>query len=45
VKEALVHHPLPDPVKVSGTEAQKLEAYRAVRDRIAKEIPAILANK
>lgn len=37
-----LHKPFPDPAKVTGSEAEKLAAFRAVRDGIAKEISELL---
>jgi arsenate reductase (thioredoxin) len=33
------HHSFPDPAKVQGTDEEVMEAYRSVRDAIAREIP------
>ena len=38
-----LHKPFPDPAKVIGNEAEKMVAFRAVRDGIAREIPEWLA--
>ncbi len=37
-----IHHPFPDPGKVDGEEAERVQAFRQVRDSIAKEIIPIL---
>jgi arsenate reductase len=37
-----VHFGLPDPAKVSGTEDESLNAFRAVRDQLATEMSALL---
>src|SRR5512143_4130391 len=37
-----LHHSFPDPAKAGGTDEQVMEAFRAVRDAIAREIPALL---
>jgi arsenate reductase (thioredoxin) len=37
-----VHFGLPDPAQATGTEEEVLEAFRAVRDRLANELPALL---
>jgi arsenate reductase len=39
-----VHHSFPDPAKVEGSEAEIMGAFRAVRDAIEKEIPALLVS-
>lgn len=38
-----VHRPFPDPAKVTGSEAERMAAFRAVRDGIAREITELLA--
>ena len=38
-----VHLGFPDPAKAGGTEEQVLAAFRAVRDDIARQVPALLA--
>jgi arsenate reductase (thioredoxin) len=40
-----VHFGLPDPAKVMGTEDDTLAAFRAVRDRIVNEMPALLRQR
>jgi arsenate reductase len=42
--EKVVHHPFPDPYMVTGSEAEKMAAYRSVRDRILEDIPLELAK-
>lgn len=37
-----VHHSFIDPAKAEGTDEQKMEVFRQVRDQIAEEIPAVL---
>ena len=37
-----VHFGLPDPARATGTEDQVLAAFRAVRDRLMAEMPALL---
>jgi arsenate reductase (thioredoxin) len=37
-----VHLGLPDPAQATGTEQEILDAFRAVRDRLAAELPALL---
>lgn len=39
-----VHLGFPDPAKVEGDEAERLAAFRAVRDEIAREIPELLGS-
>lgn len=38
-----LHHSFPDPAKAEGSDEQVMAAFRAVRDDIAREIPALLA--
>lgn len=38
-----IHHSFPDPAKAEGSDEQVMAAFRAVRDDIAREIPALLA--
>jgi arsenate reductase (thioredoxin) len=40
-----LHHSFPDPAKAGGTDEQVMEAFRAVRDAIAREIPPLLESK
>jgi len=40
-----VHFGLPDPAKATGTEDEILGAFRAVRDRILHEMPALLSRE
>jgi len=37
-----VHRSFPDPAKVEGTDRQVLSVFRAVRDDIAVQVPALL---
>ncbi len=37
-----VHISFPDPAKVAGTDVEKMEAFRKVRDAIRNQIPAYL---
>lgn len=39
-----VHHSFPDPAAATGTEEEILDAFRQVRDSIAKEIPELLTQ-
>lgn len=39
------HLSFPDPAKVSGTDEEKLDAFRRVRDEISVKIPALLKEK
>jgi thioredoxin type arsenate reductase len=39
-----LHWPLPDPAKVSGTEAVRLAAFRAVRNELAARLPALFSE-
>lgn len=39
-----LHNPFPDPAKVTGTEAEKMAAFREVRDEIIAQIPGLLAS-
>ena len=38
------HWPLPDPARVEGGEAERLAAFRAVRDVLARRIPALFPS-
>jgi arsenate reductase len=38
-----LHHSFPDPAKAQGTDDEIMAAFRAVRDAILSEIPALLA--
>jgi arsenate reductase (thioredoxin) len=38
------HHSFPDPAKATGSDAEILDAFRSVRDRIAAEIPEVLGH-
>ena len=37
-----VHWPLPDPAAAAGTDEERLDQFRAVRDEIQRRIPALL---
>jgi arsenate reductase len=37
-----LHHSFPDPAKVRGTDEQGIQAFREVRDAIARDIPPLL---
>jgi arsenate reductase (thioredoxin) len=37
-----IHHAYKDPSKVEGTEAEKLAAFRKLRDEMAAELPYLL---
>ena len=41
-KGKVLVHPYPDPARETGSDEQKQSAYRSVRDRMLKEIPALL---
>jgi arsenate reductase len=36
-----LHWPLPDPARAAGTEAERLAAFRAARDRLRELLPAL----
>jgi arsenate reductase len=36
------HHSFPDPARAVGSEAQRLAAFRQVRDRISSSLPELL---
>lgn len=38
-----LHNPFSDPTKVTGTEAQKIAAFREVRDAITAEVTRLLS--
>lgn len=40
-----VHLGFPDPAKATGSEAEVLAVFRAVRDAIAEQVPALLRNQ
>ena len=40
-----VHFGLPDPAQATGTEDEILDAFRAVRDRLVAEMPALLGEE
>jgi arsenate reductase len=37
-----LHNPFSDPAKVSGSEEEKMAAFREVRDEIIAEVPGLL---
>jgi arsenate reductase (thioredoxin) len=37
-----LHNPFPDPAKVTGNDAEKLAAFREVRDEIIAQLPGLL---
>lgn len=39
-----LHWPLPDPARSAGTDAERLAAFRAVRDDLAARLPALFAG-
>lgn len=39
-----LHRGFSDPFEAQGTEDEKLQAYRTVRDQIAREIPELLSR-
>lgn len=39
-----LHNPYPDPAKVTGNEAEKLAAFREVRDAIAGDVARLLSK-
>ncbi len=38
------HHSFSDPTKAEGTDEEVMNAFRSVRDAIAREIPAVLGQ-
>ncbi len=38
------HLGFPDPAKAQGTEAERMEAFRRIRDEIARQVPALLQH-
>ena len=40
-----LHQSFPDPAKATGTEEEKIAAFRQVRDDIASQIPALLQQR
>jgi thioredoxin type arsenate reductase len=38
-----LHWPLPDPAKATGTDEERLTAFRAVRDELAARLPALFS--
>ena len=43
-KGKVVHHPYPDPGRLAGTEQEKLQAFRGVRDSIDEQITHLLVT-
>lgn len=43
-KGRILHKPFPDPANVTGSEAEKLLAFREVCDGIAKEVTRLFAG-
>jgi arsenate reductase len=39
-----LHNPFSDPTKVTGSEAEKMAAFREVRDEIIAQIPGLLVR-
>ena len=39
-----IHWPLPDPVKATGTEKEKLQAFRKVRNKIKDNLFELVQN-
>jgi thioredoxin type arsenate reductase len=39
-----LHWPLPDPARVEGSDAERLAAFRAVRDRLRELLPQLWAT-
>jgi hypothetical protein len=39
-----LHRPFPDPASVAGSNAEKMLAFREVRDEIANEVASLLAR-
>ncbi len=39
-----LHWPLPDPARAAGTDAERLAAFRAVRDDLAARLPTLFAG-
>lgn len=39
-----LHWPLPDPAPAAGTDAERLAAFRAVRDDLAARLPTLFAG-
>jgi arsenate reductase len=40
-----LHRPFPDPAKVTGSEAEKMVAFRETRDAMAKQITELLSQE
>ena len=38
-----LHGPLPDPARATGTDEERLAAFRAVRDELAARLPALFS--
>jgi len=38
-----LHWPLPDPARATGTDEERLAAFRAVRDELAARLPALFS--
>lgn len=38
-----LHWPLPDPAKATGTDEDRLAAFRAVRDELAARLPTLFS--
>jgi arsenate reductase (thioredoxin) len=43
-KGRIIHNPFSDPAKVPGSEAEKMVAFREVRDAIIAQIPGLLVR-
>jgi arsenate reductase len=41
-KGRIIHNPYSDPAKVTGSDVEKMAAFRSVRDQIIAEIPKVL---
>lgn len=39
-----LHWPLADPARVAGSEEERLDAFRAVRDELARRLPTLFAD-
>jgi len=39
-----LHRPFPDPARVTGSDAEKLQTFRAVRDDIAAELFRVISS-
>jgi arsenate reductase len=40
-----IHNPFSDPAKVTGSEAEKMAAFRQVRDEIIAQLPGLLSRQ